>query len=116
MIFGLLALPTASSGPVGFWPKVPINLLAGLAGDAFFSFTKYKKWSIFVGFYIIATLLLYLQTFTLIAFGIPESAKILSIMHFVVIGFWIIGTLGLLLGFYTWEKIQNKNIIKQIQN
>ena len=57
LIFGLLALPTASAGPVGFWPKVIIEVFVGLVADCWFLLTKYKTWSIVVGFYITVLLL-----------------------------------------------------------
>ena len=116
LIFGLLALPTASAGPVGFWPKVVANFLAGFVGDSWFKFTKYKTWGIVVGFYVVATALLYLQTFSLIWFGIPEAGEILRIMPLVVLGFWVIGTLGLWLGFFVYRRIKDKHLVRQLQN
>ncbi len=115
LIWGLIALPTASAGPVGFWPKVPIEILAGLVGDLWFMLTRYKKWAIFLGFYIISAALLYMQTFALLLFNIPEAEQIFKLIHFVVLGFWLIGTIGLLLGFYTYKKIKDKRIVRQLQ-
>lgn len=116
LIFGLLAFPTASSGPVGFWPKIIINFLVGFLGDIFMSAAKYKRWAVIASFYLLSTCLLYGLTFAMIAFGVPEAGKILSIMHFVALGYWIIGSLGLWLGFKVYNKIKDKNIVKQLQN
>jgi hypothetical protein len=114
LIFGILCIPTPSGGPVGFWPTAVINFLVGLIADAWLKATKYKNWAIITSFYILATLLLYSQTIVMVWMGIPESQKILSLMHFVVLGFWIIGSLGLWLGFKVYKKIKDKPIIRQI--
>ncbi len=113
-IFGMLALPTISAGPPGFWPKVIVEVLAGVSADTFLYLCRYKKWSIFVAFYVISTMLLYGLTFSMILMGIPESDKTLSIMPFVVLTWIAIGTVGLFLGLKSWERFKNYSIIKQI--
>lgn len=115
LIFGLLALPTGSAGPAGFWPKVIIEIAVGLIADCWFYLTKYKNWSIITGFYITVLLLYGLSVGTMVLAGIPEAGKILKVLPFAIVGFWVIGSLGLWLGFYTWKRIQNKPIVKQIQ-
>jgi len=116
LIFGILCIPTPSGGPVGFWPTAIIDFVVGLVADAWLKATKYKNWAVIASFYILATLLLYSQTITMVWMGIPESGKILGVMHFVVLGFWVIGTIGLWLGFKTWNKIKDKRIITQISS
>ena len=108
LIFGLLALPTSSAGPAGFWPKILIEPLVGLLGDIFLKLAKYKRWSIFAAFYILSAGLLYSLTLAMIAMGIPEASKTLALLHFVTLGFWIIGTIGLLFGFYVYKKGHSK--------
>lgn len=114
LIFGLLAFPTGSSGPAGFWPKIIINALIGLIGDIFIKATRYKNWAIFVAFYILSAGLLYGLTFAMILMGVPEAGKTLSLMHFVVLGYWIIGSIGLWLGFRVYRKIKDKSLVRQI--
>lgn len=115
-LFGLLELPFSIGGAPGFWPKVLINGLAGLMGDIWLYFTGYKKrWNLFVGFYILAAVNLYMFFYFLIKFGIPNAEKTFAIGHFILLAYWVMGTAGILLGFYVWNKIKNKKIIRQFQ-
>jgi hypothetical protein len=116
LIWGLLALPTASAGPVGFWPKVLIEVFVGFVADCGFYIMRYKNWSICVGFYIIVLLLYGLSIGSMVLLGVPEADKILKMLPMIILGFWIIGTIGLWLGFYTWRKIKNKPFVRQLQN
>lgn len=114
LIWGLLALPTASAGPVGFWPKVIIEVFVGFMADCWFFLARYRNWSVYVGFYIMVLLLYGLSVSAMVLMGIPEADKILKMLPIVIVGFWIIGTIGLVLGFYVYRKIKDKNIVRQI--
>jgi hypothetical protein len=113
-IFGVLALPTGSAGPVGFWPKVAVEVIVGLIADSWFKMTKYKNWSIIIGFYIIVALLYGFMVGTMALMGIPEVGKIASVLPIAIPGFWVIGSIGLWLGFYIWRKIKDKAAVKQV--
>lgn len=116
-LFGLLELPTNLGGAPGFWPKILINGLSGLFGDIWLYFTGYKKkWNMFVGFYILAAVNLYTFLYFLIKFGIPNAEKTLAIGHFILMAYWVMGTIGILLGFLVWNKLKEKQIIKQLSN
>jgi len=116
LIFGLLAFPTGSSGPAGFWPKILINALTGFLGDLFILAMKYKNWAVFVAFYLLSAGLLYGLTGAMVLMGIPEAGKTLALLHFVVLGYWIIGSIGLWLGFRVYNRIKDKNIVKQLSS
>lgn len=114
LIYSILELPTTLGGAPGFWPKIPINAVTGLVGDLFLMLTKYRTWSIFVAFYVLA--LANLSTFLLFLWvlGLPGVEKTLAIFHILIIAYWVLGTIGILLGFVVHKRIKNKGFVRQI--
>jgi hypothetical protein len=114
-LFAVMELPTSLGGAPGFWPKIPINVLAGLLGDVWLYFTGYhKRWNLFVGFYILAAVNLASFIFFLVLMKIPNAEKTLAIAHWLILVYWIIGTIGIALGLIVWNKIKDKKIVKSI--
>ena len=114
LIYSILELPTALGGAPGFWPKIPINAITGLVGDLFLMLTKYRTWSIFVAFYVLALANLSTFLFFLWVLGLPGIEKTLAIFHFLILAYWVLGTIGILLGFVIHKRIKDKRVIRQI--
>lgn len=116
LIYSILEIPTTLGGAPGFWPKIPINVISGLLGDIFLYFTRYKKWGMYIAFYVLAAINIYAFIFFLNLLGLPNAGKTLAISHYLVLAYWVLGTIGMFIGFKIWNKIKNKRIIKQITN
>ncbi|MDO8661488.1 MAG: MptD family putative ECF transporter S component [Candidatus Woesearchaeota archaeon] len=116
LIYSILEMPTALGGAPGFWPKIPINVLTGLAGDVFLFWTNYKNWSVFAGFYILATINIAVFVFFLWLLGLPGVDKTLGLMHIMILVFWILGTVGILIGMQIFKKIRNWSVIRQVRS
>ncbi|MBI5065393.1 MptD family putative ECF transporter S component [Candidatus Woesearchaeota archaeon] len=114
LIYSILELPTSLGGAPGFWPKIPINVITGILADITLYFVNYKKWGMFVGFYVLATVNMFLFAFFLLLLKIPGSDKLLKILYILIPAYCIIGTIGLFMGLAIWNRIKDKRIIRQI--
>ncbi|MDP1695081.1 MAG: MptD family putative ECF transporter S component [Candidatus Woesearchaeota archaeon] len=116
LIYSILEIPTSLGGAPGFWPKIPINAISALIGDLFLYFTRYRNWSIFIAFYVIAVFNIGTFIYFLWLFGLPNVEKTLAIAHYLVLAYWVLGTIGILIGFTIYKRIKNKRTILQIRS
>jgi hypothetical protein len=114
LIYSILAIPTSIGGAPGFLLKVPIITFAGFLGDIFLYFTKYRSWSIFFAYYILTTATLLTFAFALFKLGIPAANKILPIVHWLILAICVVGTVGLVIGIFIYNRIKDKRIIRQL--
>ncbi len=116
LVYAILELPTVLGGAPGFWPKIPINALAGLAGDIFLILADYKKWAVFVSFYVLSAVTLPVFVFFLWLLGLPGVDKTISLVHLLILAYWVLGTVGILIGMQIFKKVKHWNIIKQVKS
>ena len=116
LIYSILEIPTSLGGAPGFWPKIPINAISALIGDLFLYFTRYRNWSIFIAFYVIAVFNIGTFIYFLWLLGLPNVEKTLTIAHYLVLAYWVLGTIGILIGFAIYKRIKNKRTILQIRS
>ncbi len=114
LIYSILSIPTSLGGAPGFWPKIPINTISGLLGDLFLLTARYRLWSLFLGFYIITTANISAFLFFLWLLALPAIQKTISIAHWLLLAYWILGTVGILIGMFIWNKLKDKRILLQI--
>ena len=114
LIYSILELPTALGGAPGFWPKIPINAISGLLGDIFLYYMNYRNWSIFTGFYVLATTNIAAFIFFLWALGLPGVEKTIAIAHILVLAYWVLGTIGILIGLGVYKRIKNLRVLQQV--
>ncbi|MBI4155045.1 MptD family putative ECF transporter S component [Candidatus Woesearchaeota archaeon] len=115
-VYSILSIPTFIGGAPGFWLKVPIITLAGFLGDIFLYLTKYKNWAIFIAYYILTTATMLTFAFVLFKLGIPAANKIIPIVHWLIIAICVLGTIGLFIGKFIYNRIKDKRIIQQISS
>lgn len=116
LIYSILEIPTSLGGAPGFWPKIPINVITGILADITLYFVNYKKWGMFIAFYVLATVNMLAFAFFLLLLKIPGSEKLLNILYILIPAYCIIGTIGLFTGLTIWNRIKDKKIIKQISD
>ncbi len=116
LIYSILEIPTPLGGAPGFWPKIPINVLVGLAADSFLLSTKYKKWSYFVGFYVLATVNTLAFIFFMKMFNVPGVEKLAAILWWLIPVYWVLGTIGILIGEAIYNKLKNNKTYLQIKD
>lgn len=114
-IYSILELPTALGGAPGFWPKIPINAISALLGDIWLHFTKYRTWSVYPAFYVILTANLLLFAYFLWLLGLPGVEKLLAILYILLPVYWVIGTGGILIGFWLYGRLKNKRMFRMMQ-
>ena len=115
LIYSILELPTFLGGAPGFWPKIPINVISGLLADVFLYSARYRTWSVYVAFYVIATANLLAFIFFLWLLGIPGVEKTIAIAHIIIIAYSVLGTIGILIGTAIYRRIKDKRIVMQIR-
>lgn len=116
LIYSILEIPTSLGGAPGFWPKIPINAISAFIGDIFLYFMRYRNWSIFTAFYILAVANISTFIYFLWLFGLPNVQKTLAIAHYLILAYWVLGTIGILIGFKIYKRIRNKRTILQIKS
>jgi hypothetical protein len=115
LINTILTFPTSLGGAPGFWPKIPIDTFAAFVGDVFIYLMNYKKWSFFVGFYIISAIDTVVFVRALVWFGLPGVEKTQSLMYVLILAYWVLGTIGIFVGFLIYERIKNVRMIRFIR-
>lgn len=115
LIYSILEMPTSLGGAPGFWPKIPINAITGLVADSVLGFVRYRKWAIFIAFYVLATVNLLTFAFFLWALGLPGAEKLIKLLPILIGSYWIIGTIGLFIGLHIWKRIKEKRLIRQLK-
>jgi len=116
LVYSLLEIPTSLGGAPGFWPKVPINVITGLAGDIFLLLFNYKRWTHFIGFYILITINTLVFVYFLSLFGIPGVDKLISMLWWILPLYWILGTIGIFIGEFIYGRIKKNKTYLQIKD
>lgn len=117
LVYAILELPTSLGGAPGFWPKIPINVLTGLAGDLFLLAVGYnKKWAHFIGFYILITVNTFVFVFFMKLLGLPNVDKLIAMLWWFLPLYWILGSVGILLGYSLHKRIKNNKTYMQIKS
>jgi len=114
LVYAILELPTPLGGGPGFWPKIPINIITGLVADFLLIGFKYKKWSYFPLLYILVTVNTFVFIYFMKLLGVAGWNVILSMLWWVLPLYFVLGTVGILLGFYIHKKIKDKRAYLQI--
>lgn len=114
LIYAVLELPTSLGGAPGFWPKIPINALTGLAADIFLLAVSYRKWAPWTVFYVLSIVNTLAFIYFMVLLGVPGTEKLLAILWWFLPSYWIIGTLGLTAGELLFKRIKNKRFIRKI--
>jgi len=122
LIFGLLIVPLPTMGTPGFFPKVLLAGIMGLAADlTFLLFQKRERLAAMVCGGItqaIVGLALFGAAKTLGFPGIENLPKFLSSSIGLVIGdmaAFLVGMLGGYFAWHTYNKIKNTSVVKRIQ-
>jgi hypothetical protein len=116
LIYAVLELPTTLGGAPGFWPKIPINVISGLAGDILFLAFRYKKASIYPIFYVLITVNTLVFIWFMKLLGVAGWDKILSILWWFLPLYFVLGTIGIFIGELVIRKLKNKNFYIQIRS
>lgn len=115
LIYSLIELPTNLGGAPGFWPKIPINILTGLAADIFLFSFRYKRWSYYPGFIILSTVNLFAFIFFLNLLGMPGVRELLGIVWWLLPLYWILGSMGIIVGHRITDRLENNKTYLQIK-
>lgn len=115
LVYSILELPTALGGAPGFWPKVPINIITGLVADLLIYLMKYRKWSIFPGFYALILVNTLAFVFFMKLLGLPGVEKLVSLLPIVIPLYWLIGTVGLIVGMKLFERMNKTQMMRSLQ-
>lgn len=117
IIYGIGALPLATSGPPGFLPKVAIAVSGGIVIDITFTLLKKNK--------LAASMVAGALGEAVISFGVVGVGILFSIpgMEFarkilfspLAIFVFILGGFGGYLGYLTYNKLKNTAIVRRIQ-
>lgn len=115
LIYAILEIPTSLGGAPGFWPKIPINVISGLVLDIILLAFNYRKIIFYPAIYVLVVVNTLTFVWFLKMFNVPGVEKLIKILWWFIPLYWVLGTIGILIGLYIWNKIKEKNIIKQIQ-
>lgn len=116
-IYSIITLPThLSGGPPGFLPKIPLMILLGLAFDIPNSIAKYRKIGFVFGMIAISIAGVILYPLAYWLFDIPSLDKLIALIPIALIAYFVLGSIGIWLGFLLHKKLKNKHIFKQIRN
>lgn len=114
LIYSILEMPTSLGGAPGFWPKIPINLITGILADIVLYLIRYRTVGSFFAFYVLATANIVTFAFFLWLLNFPGVDKLISLMPIMIPVYWAVGTVGIILGLFIWNRMKDKRIIKQI--
>lgn len=114
LIYSILEIPTSLGGAPGFWPKIPINVITGLFADFVLLWTRYKKGGIFIAFYVLTTINVLAFAYFLWLLKVPAFDKLLKILPIMIPAYWIVGTIGMFVGLFIWNRIKDKRVVRQI--
>jgi len=116
LVYGFLAIPTNMVGGLPAPFKILIVLLMGITFDIFIHFGKYKKISFYLGSIVMQVITVVALVYFYVLLGIPNSEKFIAAAPlFAIIGI-IESFIGILIGMWIYNKIKNKNIVRQLQN
>jgi hypothetical protein len=113
-IYTLLAVPTNIVGPPGLY-KVAIGIIMGLFADIIILLFKYKPVGCYLCLPLANALAFPVLLYTMIAMNLPGTDALMKyVWVFLGISF-VEGLIGAWLGMKLYERIKNRQIIKQIE-
>ncbi len=114
-IYSILELPTTLGGAPGFWPKVPINAFTGLIADTILRLAGYREWSIYVVWYSLSTVNVLVFLWVLHLMGVPGIDTTFLIVHWIILSYWVFGTIGIVFGSRIFSRIRDWPIVRILQ-
>lgn len=115
LIYGVMAIPTNMLGNLPGLIKVALALGIGIIFDFIVWLGRYKKVSLFLGFVVMYLVLVPATLFIYIALGMPQADLLLKSAPILFSIFLVESFVGIFIGLYVYRKIENKNIVRQIQ-
>lgn len=114
LIYSILSLPTFLGGAPGFWPKIVINSASGIAADLVLWSLKYRNWSVFPMFFVLSAANTLSFAGAMHLMGLPQVDRLIAILWWLIPVGWVVGSLGIWLGFVLYKRIQNTAMVKRI--
>lgn len=114
-IYGIIALPThMAGGPPGFVPKIFLLAGSALVYDAIVYGFNFQRKGFIIGLPILLLggFALYVATYSLL--GMPEADKLLKAMPILIGAFLPMGYAGMWLGFKLYDRMKDKQLVRQI--